>query len=214
MKLVPNVALVRGLPPVAVLLGGLLSGAPATARGQSPPGFVIARYASRSSLTLYAGYPAGPAIAVAGIAQNPRTGYREEALGAAIPLLATGELGVTAAVAATNTPDGWFGKFFVLPSWTAGRISATADLEYYAPLGRVGVRELDLSPATVIATVSGRVGVGASYLLSAPADARAEHAAGPALRLAIPRGTVTLDLLRGLARAPSEVRVTVRCAWR
>ncbi len=214
MKRAPGSAVGRRLCVAGAVLGGLIAGSAARAQGPSAPGFVIARYASRSALTLYAGYPVGFAIAVAGIAQNPRTGYREEALGAAIPLLGGGGLGLTAAAAATNTPDGWFGKLLVLPSWTGGRVSAMADVEYYAPLARAGVRELDLSPATVIVAVSGRVGVGGSYLLSAPADARPGEAAGPALRLAIPRGTVTLDLLRGLARAPSEVRVTVRCAWR
>ena len=178
------------------------------------PGFVLARYASRTALGFYAGYAAGPVLALVGMIQNPRTQYREAVVGVGAHPLSEGAVDVIAAVAAANTTDGWFTQLYLVPSWRAGRASATATLEYYVPLGRSGVGELDVAPATAIVALSKALGAGAAWVLSAPAGGPTRQALGPALQLAIPRGTVRLDLLRGIAGGASEVRLTVQCAWR
>ncbi len=205
-------AMSERLAMVALSLS-LLAGT-AAAQEAGAPGFVLARYASRSALGFYAGYPAGPLLAVVGMIQNPRTGYREAIVGAGTHLVATGGLDVVGTVAAANTTDGWFTQLYLLPSWHAGPVDLAATVESYLPLGRAGVRELDVSPATVIATLSRDVGVGATWVLSAPAGGDRHQALGPAVQLAIPRGAVRLDLLRGFGGAGSELRVTVQCAWR
>ncbi len=203
----------RRVSLVGAMLAGLLAAA-AQAQGPSAPGFVVARYAERSALAVYAGYAAGPALAVVGMVQNPRTGYREDIAGAALRLTASDDAGAVAALTAASTSDGWFTQLYLVPSVSAGRFTASATMEYYLPWSRSGSRELDLAPATAILAVTPRVGLGASYVLSAPAGSAPSHAAGPAVRVAIPRGSIRLDLLRGITRAPSEVRVTVECSWR
>jgi hypothetical protein len=192
----------------------LLAGAAAAQEAGPPSGFVLARYASRSALGFYAGYPAGPGLAVVGMIQNPRTQYREAIVGVGAQLLTSPAVDVLGTVALANTSDGWFTQLYVLPSWQAGPVAASATLEAYLPLGRSGARELDVAPATALVALSRTFGVGGTWVLSAPAGARARSALGPAVRVAIPRGTVRLDLLRGFGGGTSEVRVTVQCAWR
>jgi len=187
------------------------------AQGQAPAGpggFVLARYATRSALAVYAGYPAGPVLAIVAIIQNPRTQYREEILAVGEPLLSSATGDLTGVIAAASTSDGWFTQAYLLPSWRSGRVSVTGTFEYYEPLQRAGVRELDVAPATAMVALSARLGIGASWVASLPAGRAASHAAGPALRVLIPRGTLTLDVLRGLANAPSELRLTVQWLWR
>ncbi len=206
---------VAGARAAAAAVGLLLLGSAAAAQETAPPsGFVLARYASRSALGFYAGYPAGPALLVVGMIQNPRTQYREAIGGVGAHLLASGAVDVLGTVAAANTSDGWFTQLYLLPSWQAGRVSASATLEYYLPLGRSGARELDVTPATAIVALSRAIGVGGTWVVSAPAGAAARSALGPAVQVSIPRGAVRLDLLRGLGGGTSEVRVTAQCAWR
>lgn len=171
------------------------------------PGFLVARYATRSSLSFYGGYQLGRAFAVVGMVQNPRTGYREAILGGGWHSLSGG---LTLALAAANTSDGWFAQVYLMPSFRAGRVSVEGTVEAYQPMERRGVRELDVSPIVGLLSVSRAASVGVAYHLSAPENGPSGHAAGPALRIGIPRGSATLELLRGLARASSELRLTVR----
>jgi len=208
-----RLGLVR-LPVLAALLGTMLAGraaaqAPASTAG---PGFIVARYATRSSLAFYGGYAFGPGFAVLALVQNPRTGYREAIVGGGAPLMQRGGLGATMVLAAANTSDGWYAQLYVLPAVRAGRLSVDGTIEGCQPLGRGGTRELDVAPIVAVWALGRTVGVGGAYHLASPAGARAAHAAGPALRLAIPGGAVTLELLRGLVRAPSELRLTLRTA--
>lgn len=196
----------------AVAVAGLV--AAGRAEGQAPSGFVLARYASRSALAVYAGYPAGPVLGIIAIIQNPRTQYREDIVGIGEPLLSSETADLTGVIAAASTSDGWFTQAYLLPSWHSGRVSVSGTFEYYEPLQRTGVRELDVTPATAMVALSPRFGVGASWVAALPAGRAASHAAGPALRVCIPRGTLQLDLLRGLANAPSELRLTVQWLWR
>ncbi len=170
------------------------------------PGFLVARYATRSALAFYGGYALGPGFAVVGLAQNPRTGYREADLGVGTPVLR----GLTLVLTVANTSDGWFAKGYLLPSYRVGPLAMDGSLEWYQPLGPGGTRELDLSPLTAIVAVSRSVGVGAAYHLSAAAGAPPSQTTGPALRVEIPRGSVTLELQRGLTHASSELRLTVK----
>ncbi len=206
---------VSGVRAAAAALALLFGTRAAAAQEAAPPsGFVLARYASRSALGFYAGYAVGPSLLVVGMIQNPRTQYREAIAGAGAHLLATRAVDVLGTVAAANTSDGWFTQLYLLPSWQAGPVAASATLEYYVPLGRSGARELDVTPATAIVTLSPTLGVGGTWVLSAPAGAPARSALGPAVQVAIPRGVVRLDLLHGVGGGTSEVRVTVQCTWK
>ncbi len=170
------------------------------------PGFLVARYATRSSLAFYGGYQLGAGFGVIGLVQNPRTGYREALVGAGWHPFAH----LTVALAAANTSDGWFTQGYVLPSARLGRLDVDGTIVGYLPLQRRGSAEVDLSPLVAILALSRAVGIGAADYLSLPQRGAASHAAGPALRFAIPSGSVTLELLRGLSHAPTELHLVVR----
>jgi hypothetical protein len=55
--------------------------------------------------------------------------------------------------------------------------------------------------------------VGATYILFVGEGQVPEHGAGPAIRVKIPKGSVTLDLIDGLARYPREARLSVQLGF-
>lgn len=61
--------------------------------------------------------------------------------------------------------------------------------------------------------VAGPLSVGASYQAATKAHGLPQHKAGPQLRLAIPRGVVTVEVLEGIKRFSDEVRVAVRVGF-
>jgi hypothetical protein len=70
---------------LALLFCGLSTASgPAAAQIAEPsfgPNFLSFRYASRTSLSLYAAYGQGNLLLFAGTVQNPRSGYRERRAG-------------------------------------------------------------------------------------------------------------------------------------
>jgi len=145
-------------------------------------------------------------FALAGMVQNPRTGYREAIIGGGWQADPQGAL----TLAAANTSGGWFAQVYALPSVRVGSVTLDATVEGYLPLGGRGVGELDISPAVALIEVAPAAGVGAAYHLSAPAVGAPGYAADPALRVTVAHCAATLELLRGIARASSELRFTIK----
>jgi len=57
------------------------------------------------------------------------------------------------------------------------------------------------------------VALGGCYALGLTSGSASRHRAGPVLQLAIPRGALTLELLRAVARSRSEVRMSIEAAF-
>jgi len=176
------------------------------------PSFLYARYATSSSSSLYVGYTLGPAALVFGAVVNPRTGYRE-LIGGGVSRAMWGRQSITVAFAAAEATESRYLQGYLLPAFALGRVSISGTLELYEPLESGGTRQFDVNPGTVLLRVTDRVALGGCYALGLTSGAGPRHRAGPVLQLAIPRGALTLELLRGVARAKSEVRMSIEAAF-
>lgn len=176
------------------------------------PAFLTVRYASSAALTFYGGYHLGPATLFVGAVQNPRTPYREAIIGAG-HTRTLGRQALFGALAFAAASDAPYLQGYLLPTLRTGPLELTGTLQWYEPLDRAGTRQFGSAPLNVHWVASDRLAFGASWVFGFAQGRAPEHAAGPSLRLGIPHGTLSLDLLRGLAGAPSEVRLTVFTAY-
>jgi hypothetical protein len=178
-----------------------------------PLNFVFTRFASRTSNTLYAGYGVGRGFAFVGLVVNPRTEYREVVAGGGIQVLPGRRNSANVALAAADAVDARYLQLYIVPSLAIWRVLLSGTIELYQPLESAGVRQLGLNPVTATIPLFERIELGATYILFAGAGQRTEQGAGPALRVKIPKGSVTLDLVGGLARFSREARLTVSLGY-
>lgn len=172
------------------------------------PAFLTFRFASESALTFYGGYQIGKALAFVGVVQNPRSSYREAIVGLGATRTHGAHGSTLLGVAAAHATDGWYTQAYVLPDVRLARVHFTGTLEGYAPLTHEGRPQFYATPANLHWIVSPRFAAGATYIASAAAQSLPSHAAGLSARFAIPRGNLTLDLIRGMTRARNEIRLT------
>jgi hypothetical protein len=179
-------------------------------RAGSGPSFMSVRFASRSSLTFYGGYAVGPALGFVGFVQNPRSQYREAIVGVGKTVGTARGPSALIGVAAAYATDGWYTQVYVLPSVHAGRLELSGTLEFYAPLEEPGSLQFDATPAYGYLIVSPRVAFGGTYVVAVQRGQPTGHALGPSVRVAIPRGSIAIDVVRRLTVLPHELRVTVQ----
>ena len=170
--------------------------------------FLFFRYASHTSLALYASYGDGNTLLVAGMIQNPRSGYHEidGALGRVVNL--GPNFSNVVAVGVVSASDSWYAPMYWLPSFTAGRLHLNGSLEYYEPLQHQGARQLDVNPLTAMVRTVGPLQIGAAYLLYAQVASVPTHEWGPAARLPVPNGTVQLEWLLRPRSGATDLRLT------
>ena len=176
------------------------------------PNFVIARYASVSASSLYAGYSLGAAGVLVAMVNNPRSGYHELVVGA-MSRIARGQQGASFAVAIADASDATYLQVYLVPSVLVGRFSLSSTIEWYDPVARGGSRELDLNPVTARVQVNRWLGMGVAYALALPAGTGAHERIGPTVRVAIPRGALYTEFLRNLRNSAAEVRVGMDLAF-
>ncbi len=176
------------------------------------PNFLLFRYASRSSLTLYAAYGEGNLLLFAGMVQNPRTEYRETAGGVGLNVRLGSAASAVVAAAVASAKDSWYAQLYLLPGWTAGRLSVNGTLELYEPLERAGARQLDVNPCSVFWRLSDRLELGAAYLLFAQVGDAPTQEAGPAVRVTVPHGNLTTEFFGKIGKRQTEVRLTFQAA--
>lgn len=199
-----TLALGLGAAPVAAL------------RAQSPgagPSFLIFRFASASSLGMYSGYHAGPALFVVGLLHNPRTEYQEVMAGIGHPFSAANGNSVTVLPAIAYTNTGWYSQLYFVPSVRWGALTVSGTLQFAEPLSDRGSRSVYISPGNALVNVGGGFSVGAAYYGGAEAGSAPSHGAGPAIQRAVPRGSITVEVVKGLAAAKNEVRFTLRSSF-
>jgi hypothetical protein len=196
---------------IAIAPLGSLSG---QAAPRSPgPAFLFARYASQSPLALYGGYRLGRTLLVVGMLQDHRSSYREALAGVGISITYANGDGVTFLAAAADASDGWHAQLYALPTLTVSRLSVSGTVELYAPLERRASWQLYITPGTALVSVSSKVAVGASYLLSAQQGAKTGHALGPVGQIRVPHATITAALMRNVRHARDELRVYLYTAF-
>jgi hypothetical protein len=195
---------------MALALALCPTGLSAQGPGDAGPSFLIFRYASRSALSMYSGYATGPVLLVAGMLVNPRTEYREIMAGVGKPFVGLHGNGITLVPAVAWSSTGWYAQLYVLPSLSVGALSLSATVQLGEPLSTGGTRAAFVSPATLLFDLGGVIAVGAAYYGSAEWGGNLTHGAGPAVRLAIPHGSITLELVKGFSASLDEVRVNFR----
>lgn len=198
-----------------LLCGGVLaatSWSSAAAQQAAPaagPSFMIFRYASSSSLAMYAGYHAGRVLFVTGLLHNPRSAYQEAMGGIGKPFTGrAGSLIVATAIAYTNT--GWYAQGYLIPSFTLGRLRLDATAEIAQPFSPRGTRGFFVSPGNVMIDVTPHLRFGAAYYDDIEAGSAAAHTAGPAVQVLVPSGSITLDVVKSLSHAADEVHLFLR----
>lgn len=173
-------------------------------------GFVSLRYSSATADFLFAGYGHGPAFGVVGMVNNPRSGYTE-IIGGVGTRFALGAASTHAiALTASRATESWYSQLYYLPTITLGRLKAEATFQLYMPGGPEGVKQIAINPVSLLVPVARAVSVGASYQLAAQERDGPSDGAGPSVHLAVPRGTLSVDLMKGLRAFRDEVRVSFR----
>ena len=176
------------------------------------PNFLSFRYASRTSLSLYAAYGEGNLLLFAGMVQNPRTAYRETAAGLGLNVRLGNGASAVVATAVASAIDSWYAQVYILPDLTAGRLNVNGMLELYQPLERAGARQLDRSPWSAFWRLSDRLQVGAAYLLYTQVGAPPPRKAGPTVRVTVPHGNLTAAFFDRIGERKTEVRLTFQAA--
>lgn len=166
--------------------------------------FAVARYASRSAHTLYAGYRVGTGLVFAGVLQNPRTAYREAMVGVGRPVGP-----VTIGVAVATTSDGDYLQLYLMPDVARGPVAFDATISAQRRFTGDAV-EVSVAPANVLVRLAGAWSVGASWTLGATLGVGATQALGPAVTLAVPGGRLGLHLLHGVGARADEVWLSAR----
>jgi hypothetical protein len=195
---------------ILALAAGAPGALPAQTVSRAGPAFVVFRYASRSAVSMYGGYAAGSTLLVFGMLQNPRTDYREVLAGVGRPVFTSRDAGLVAALAGAHTNSGWFAQLYLMPEGRLGRFDLSATVQLAAPLEEGGTWQAYGSPVVALANLGGGLAAGVTYYVSAETGSATGQAAGPAIRLTVPRGSVTLELVRGLTATRDEMRVGFR----
>jgi hypothetical protein len=193
--------------PTLILL--VLTGATALAQqSPRPEGFIDFRYASRTSLTLFAGYQSGGTVLLAGMVQNPRTDYREVVAGLGRPI-GSGAKTATIVLAGAYASDGWYGQLYLVPALRFRRLVISGVLLAYEPLERQGTRQLHVNPINALVVIRPDIHFGISYTLAAPEGGVARHAAGPSVRIITNGWSASLTGLGGFGPNTGEVRMVL-----
>ena len=193
-------------------LAGLLAITPLTAQQEAPtptPWFLYVRDGGQSPLYLFASYSFGvPTIMLGAVVDTPNN-YHESLAGAGVNLFAENGNGASALALVSDASDSWYFELYGLPNVTIKRLNVTGFAGVYLPLQQQGVRQYFLDPVTVLFRAHPKLAVGGSYTIYKIEGLLARQGAGPALQVAIPHGTATVDALAAIDRFVKELRVTL-----
>lgn len=205
-------------PIAAVLLLVLLAPGPAGAQKPakgvrlSLPSFIFARWASRSSSSIYVGYTLGSLGGFVGLVENPHSGYRE-LLGGLVTRAVLGRQAVTLGVAYAEASESRYLQTYVVPSLLVAGASVSGTIELYTPLEEAGSHQLDLNPLAVILRPTREIGIGAAYAAGMGEGERPRHRVGPVVEIGIPHGSLKTELLRNMTLTYYEVRLSLQAAF-
>jgi hypothetical protein len=194
----------------AVLLLSLVAMFPLAAQERSTlhvgsGNFIVARYSTGGSSSLYAGYSLGPAGLFVAAVINPHSGYRE-LIGGVVTTLSWASQAVTVAVATADATDGQYIETYLVPNLVAGPLQVSGTFEFYLPLESSGVRQIDINPVTISLPVAGNLRLGAAYATGLAEHTEPTRRAGPVVVLGIPHGTFYVEWLHNLDVSHREVR--------
>jgi len=192
-------------------IGALLTLHAPAARGQSSAGtwgFVNARYDTRSSAYIYTGYGWRRAFAMAGVVNNPRTGYAELVGGVGAVLKTGADAEHWLAVATAGAGDLSAAQIYWLPKVRTGAVTSRATIKWKIPYRGTQPQKLSVSPLSMTMPLGGRLAGGVAMEVAATEGARTDIGTGLELRLKLPGAAVGVDALRDVNGKGSGVRLS------
>lgn len=136
--------------------------------------------------------------------------YHEYLAGAGVNLFAANGNGASTLALVSHASDSWYVELYGLPNATIKRLNVTGFAGMYLPLQRQGVRQYFLDPVTLLFRAHPKLAVGGSYTIYKIEGLPARQGAGPALQVAIPYGTATVDALTAIDHFVKEFRLTLQ----
>ena len=191
----------------------LVLATPLAAQQQAPPPkpwFLYLRDGGQSPLYLFASYSFGvPTVMIGTLVDTPHD-YHEYLAGAGLNLFASNGNGASVLALGSHATDSWYVELYGLPNASHGRLNVTGFAGVYVPLERRGVHQYFLDPVTVLLRMHPKVALGGSYTIYKIEGLAARQGAGPAVQVAIPHGTATVDALAAIDHFVKELRVTLQ----
>jgi hypothetical protein len=192
---------------VAVLLLPSVARSQAAAPSPSPWGLFSARYDTRTSDFIYAVYGVGNTFGMVGVLHNPRSDYSEVLGGVGRNFRIAAGPTQTVALGVADASDAWYAQVYVLPALRRGPLWVRATSELYVPLERAGTVQFSVSPVSATLALSHLLEAGVSMDLSVAQNAAASTAAGPEIRVALPKAVLGADLQKDLGHAGGRFRM-------
>jgi hypothetical protein len=168
-------------------------------------GFVIARYDTRSSASIYTGYGWRPVFAMGAVLNNPRSG-NAELLGGVGAVFRTGaDAEHWLALATLRSGAASFTQLYWLPTVRIGAVTTRAQVKWSVP-DKGGAQKLSISPVSM--TLPGRsLAGGLAVEMAAAQGARTSIGTGPELRLKLPRAVLGADALHDVTGNGARLRL-------
>jgi hypothetical protein len=182
-----------------------------SARGQDSAGtwgFVSARYDTRASAYIYTGYGWRNAFAMAGVVNNPRTGFAELAAGAGVIFKTSADAEHWVAFTTAGSGSLSSAQIYWLPKVRTGAVTSRATVKWKIPYRGSQPQKLSVSPLSMTVPLLGGLGGGVATEVSAAERSPTDIGAGPELRLRLPGAALVLDAFGNVTGKTSGVRLS------
>ncbi len=190
---------------IATLYAPAASGQGSAGREGDTWGFVIARYDTRSSASIYTGYGWRRVFAMGAVLNNPRSG-NAELLGGVGAVFRTGaDAEHWLALATVRSGAASFTQLYWLPTVRIGAVTTRAQVKWSVPDKGDG-QKLSISPVSMMLPGRSLAG-GLAVELAAAKGARTSIGTGPELRLKLPRAVLGADALHDVTENGARLRL-------
>jgi hypothetical protein len=171
--------------------------------------FVLARYTSAGSASMYTAVRVGPGLALGGVVANTRTNTYTTLLGVGARTRFTRNLSARVFVAGAHTPTDVQARLYVLPRATAGRVTMSAIGMFAQAFRRDGAHQISANPLSLGLRVAPSLHVGASLVADQVQHRRLRSGAGPSVQVRLPYVALSVDALRWRRGGGDELRATL-----
>lgn len=197
-------------PTITLFAGAILTLHASAAQAQEAAGtwgFVNAQYNTRSSAYIYTGYGWRGAFAMAGVVNNPRSGYAE-LLGGVGGVFKTGaDAEHWLAVATTRAGAVSFAQIYWLPRVHVGAVTSRATVKWRIPYAASEAQKLSISPLSMTVPFGRRLAGGVAVEVTAAERARTNIGTGLEVRLRLPGAAIGVDGLRDVTGSGTSARL-------
>lgn len=180
------------------------------AYGQTAPSqpwaLFSARYDTRTSDFIYAVYGYGDTFGMVAVLHNPRSNYSEVLGGLGRNFHLEGQA-QSVAVAVSRASDAWYGQLYYLPAVHWQRLWVRATTELYLPLQAAGAVQFAFSPIAATLPLPRGVEAGVAADFAASKGSTSSVAAGPEIRVAIPKAVLGVDVQKVVDAPGARCRV-------